>query len=50
MQITFNTADNKLIVGIEDGEYIQYIEYTNKEDYLLDHPERTEDCVSMGWE
>lgn len=42
MEITFDTENNKIIV---DG-----VEYTNATDYLAVYPDRTEDCVAMGWQ
>ena len=44
--ITFNTAESKLVVTYEDGTAK---EYTDREAYLADHPEREADCDAMGW-
>jgi len=44
--ITFNTAEDKLIVTLDDGTST---EYTNAADYLADHPDREADCLAMGW-
>jgi len=48
MEITFNTAENKLIVTLEDGTSKEYTQ-ANKEQYLLDYPDRVADIVAMGW-
>jgi hypothetical protein len=45
--ITFNTAESKIIVTLDDGSSK---EYTNAADYLADHPDRPADVVAMGWE
>ena len=45
--ITFNTADSKLTVTLDDGTSK---DYTDAADYLADHPDREADCVAMGWE
>jgi hypothetical protein len=45
--ITFNTAESKLIVTLEDGTETTY---TNSADYIADHPDRFDDVVAMGWE
>lgn len=44
--ITFNTAENKLIVTLEDGTSK---EYTQADEYITDHPTRVADAVAMGW-
>lgn len=44
--ITFNTAESKLIVTMEDQSTK---EYTDTESYLADYPEREADVVAMGW-
>jgi hypothetical protein len=44
--ITFNTAENKLIVTLEDGTTK---EYTQADEYIADHPTRVADAVAMGW-
>jgi len=48
MEITFNTAENKLIVTLEDGTSKEYLP-SDKEQYLLDYPDRVADVVAMGW-
>jgi hypothetical protein len=48
MEITFNTAENKLIVTLEDGISKEYLP-SDKEQYLLDYPDRAADVVAMGW-
>lgn len=45
--ITFNTAESKLIVTLDDGTIT---EYTDAKAYLADHPDRPDDVVAMGWE
>jgi hypothetical protein len=45
--ITFNTAESKLVVTLEDGTSK---EYTDAESYIADFPERVADAVAMGWE
>ena len=44
--ITFNTAESKLIVALEDGTSK---EYTDRASYVADHPDREADCDAMGW-
>jgi hypothetical protein len=44
--ITFNTADSKIIVTLEDATTT---EYTDAAAYLTDHPDREADVVAMGW-
>lgn len=44
--ITFNTAESKLIVTLEDQSTK---EYTDAESYLADWPDREADVVAMGW-
>jgi len=44
--ITFSTAENKLIVLLEDGTIK---EYTDANSYIADFPERVADAVAMGW-
>ena len=44
--ITFNTAESKLIVTLEDQTTK---EYTDAESYLADWPDREADIVAMGW-
>jgi hypothetical protein len=44
--ITFNTAENKLIVTLDDGTLTEYTDATT---YLADHPDREADCIAMGW-
>jgi hypothetical protein len=46
-KITFNTAESKLIVALEDGTTK---EYTDANSYVADFPERVADAVAMGWE
>ena len=45
--ITFNTADSKIIVTLDDGSSK---EYTDAAAYLADHPDREADVPAMGWE
>ena len=44
--ITFNTAENKIIVELKDGSTK---EYTTRESYVAVYPEREEDATAMGW-
>jgi hypothetical protein len=44
--ITFNTADSKIIVTLDDGSNK---EYTDAATYLTDHPDREADVIAMGW-
>ena len=48
MEITFNTAENKLVVTLEDGTTKEYIQ-ADKEFYLENYPDRVADIVAMGW-
>ena len=45
--ITFNTAESKLIVTLDDGTSKQY---TDAQTYLADHPDREADVIAMGWQ
>ena len=45
--ITFNTAESKLIVTYEDETTK---EYTDRESYIADYPDRSADCDAMGWD
>lgn len=44
--ITFNTAESKLTVTLDDGTSK---DYTGAAAYLTDHPDRESDVVAMGW-
>jgi hypothetical protein len=44
--ITFNTAESKLVVNNEAGISK---EYTDRESYLADYPNREADCDAMSW-
>jgi hypothetical protein len=44
--ITFNTAESKIIVTLDDGSSKEYTDVTT---YLTDHPDREADCLAMGW-
>jgi hypothetical protein len=48
MEITFNTTENKLIVTLDDKTLKEYLPL-DKEQYLLDYPDRVADIVAMGW-
>lgn len=48
MSITFNTAENKLVVSYDDGTNYEYTEAT-KSQYLADYPDRMADVAAMGW-
>jgi len=45
---TLNWAENKLIVTFEDGTIKEYLP-SDKEQYLVDYPDRISDIVAMGW-
>lgn len=47
-KITFHTEQNKLIVTLEDGTSKEYLP-SDKEQYLVDYPDRVADIVAMGW-
>ena len=44
--ITFNTAENKIVVTLTDGTEQTYI---NAQSYLADWPNRKADVIAMGW-
>ena len=44
--ITFNTAESKLTVTYTD---CTTKDYTDRQTYLADHPDREADCDAMGW-
>mgnify|MGYP000267590627 CR=1 FL=1 len=44
--ITFNTAESKLTVTYQDGTST---DYTNRQTYLINWPDREADCDAMGW-
>mgnify|MGYP003338898707 CR=1 FL=1 len=46
--ITFDTANSKLIVTLENGAVKEYTQ-KDKEQYLIDHPTRGADIVAMKW-
>jgi hypothetical protein len=46
--VTFNTAENKLIVTFEDGTTKEYTQ-TDAAQYIADYPDRVSDVISMGW-
>jgi hypothetical protein len=48
MQITFNTAENKIVVTFEDGTIKEYVA-ADAEQYFADYPDRASDLVAMGW-
>lgn len=45
--ITFNTAESKIVVTLTDGASK---EYTDRQSYIADHPDREADCDAMNWE
>ncbi len=50
-KITFLTPPNeqhKLIVAFEDGTIKEYTQ-VEKEQYLVDYPDRIADIIAMGW-
>jgi hypothetical protein len=48
MEITFNTAENKIIVTFEDGTTKEYLP-SDKAQYLIQYPDRVADVVAMNW-
>jgi hypothetical protein len=44
--ITFNYIDKIIIVEFNDGTIK---EYTDRESYITDFPNRAADCDAMGW-
>lgn len=44
--ITFNTAENKIVVTLTDGTEQTY---TDAASYLADWPDRGADVIAMGW-
>jgi hypothetical protein len=44
--ITFNTAESKLTVTLDDGTSKDYTDATI---YLTDNPDREADVIAMGW-
>ena len=46
--ITFNTGEKKLVVAFENGTTKEYTQ-TDKDQYLVDYPDRAADVVAMGW-
>jgi hypothetical protein len=44
--ITFNTAENKLVVTFDDNTFL---EYTDAASYIADYPDRVADTIAMGW-
>ena len=44
--ITFNTAESKLVVTLEDASIKEYLD---ADSYIADFPERVADTVAMGW-
>lgn len=47
-RITFNTAENKLIVTLENGTVKEYTQ-ADQDKYLADYPDRNSDIIAMGW-
>jgi len=45
---TLNWAENKLIVTFTDGTTKEYTQ-ADKDQYVLDYPDRVADVVGMGW-
>lgn len=43
--ITFNTAENKIVVTVDEVA----TEYFDRASYLADYPDREADCDAMGW-
>lgn len=41
-------SEHKIIITFEDGTTQEYTQ-ADKEQYLLDYPDRAADVVAMGW-
>lgn len=48
MEITFNTAESKIIVTLEDGTIKEYFQ-SDKDQYLVEYPDRAADVAAMNW-
>ena len=48
MEITFNTAEQKLVITFDDETTQEYTQ-ADKEQYLATYPDRAADVVAMGW-
>jgi len=46
--ITFHTAEDKIIITFEDATTQEYIK-SDKDQYLIDFPDRFADVEAMGW-
>lgn len=46
--ITFNTAESKIVVMLDDGSTKEYTQAA-KEQYIADYPDRATDVDGMGW-
>lgn len=46
--ITFNTAEDKIIITFEDATTREYLR-SDKDQYLIDFPDRSADVEAMGW-
>jgi len=45
---TLNWAEQKLVVTFQDETTKEYFQ-ANKDQYILDYPDRINDVVGMGW-
>ena len=48
MEITFNTLEGKITVTLEDGTMKEYFQ-PDKDQYLVEYPDRAADVVAMNW-
>ena len=46
--IMFNYAENKLVITFEDATTREYL-MVDKDQYLIDFPDRAADIEAMGW-
>jgi hypothetical protein len=47
--ITFNTAEDKIIITFEDATTRVYLR-SDEDQYLIDFPDRSADVEAMGWQ
>jgi len=47
--ITFNTAEDKIIITFEDATTREYLR-PDKDQYIIDFPDRAADVEAMGWQ
>lgn len=46
--IKFDTANNAIVVTLDDGTVTNYTQYMAAQ-YVADHPDRVGDLKAMGW-